>query len=919
MAQQDARQNMDSLTSDEYAPSQPDEYARENGLSIDCQVGVLSLLYHFQKSNPGLDGLIDDSSLPQLHLPLLVSRHEQMDVPKGSAELLEKVVPFTTRDDPVFKSVPQLTPFKLAKLKLESPLLESDPEYDCRKLARTVQSRRDARIDAHVKGIPPEPLNRSNDESLDFPESAHQYRQEIATAIRVEKIDIPKDTLRYLACALRDYWTQHEQRSLSEESLRESILTPPLSPIVIDDDQFVPDEQVCQVPMLSDPSSLLEADLNAAEAEVLGQDSPRMNSSPQHTDILSVSPLAEAPLLSPKLPRIGSLKVEAPLTPLDSLSPSGMAIDFLEISSGVDMDQVLTKELDLSSAELNKDDSRISSDELFSMLEETATSVMRDIQQESLQAADALARRDIPIMDFMIPEPDWLHAPLDAASQFSWIWKTYNIFTFSPWPKNSEAERQQLCWCPIPSSAAKISVQELIEDNKNLKVFIESTDSANVPTSADYVWKQPGLDILREKEVEENQLEPASIQRDDKSLASLLRKRRLAYNDTDLDPDRLPSNSLSPIDLIQPPESTSAVPHQVTHKKPNQFPSLLVGCSEASATSTLLSNYIEFRTTKRQKSTRSSFFPVPTDRPVQAEAEPVPDETEDSTQSKTLVTPECQHGKSPASFAPFPPLNPSSARTKIIKALALPRGIFSRLEKLYANAEIIERDFDRWNNLIWDRNSVSRSAAVSPLAAEADVIVSPATGIVVTTLLKAIQKPLPGHKGQAVIRERIRAVSLRYERLIVLVSEGNGVDERVRDLTPSDCAGYADFAGFVSGLDTNAQAYYVGGGEETLVRWMVSFLQRYAPEAAEFQDILIQDETQWELFLRRAGMNTYAAQAILGRLKAPDGVPEDERYRFGLPAFVRMTPVERMQNFRGLMGGEKVLNRVSWMLETRWS
>ncbi|KAI0008510.1 hypothetical protein F4779DRAFT_641617 [Xylariaceae sp. FL0662B] len=839
MDRQTAVQDTVSLTSDEYAPSQIDEYARENGLSVD-----------------------------------------------SSAELLEKVIPFATRDDPGFKSICYFNPTDFAKLKLEPPLLGSDPDYDCRKLARTIQARREARVDIYTRGIPPERLDASNDESLDFPESAYQYRQEIDATARVEKIDIPKGT-----------------------SLRKLTLTPPLSPIIVEDDEFVPDEQACQVPILSDPSTLLEADIDAAEAGVLGQDSSQDDSLPQHTDILSVSPLVEAPLLSPKLPGIDVVRVEGPLTPLDSLSPF----------KGVDMDSVLTMEqMDLSSANSNKDPNMGASDELLTMMEENATSVMRCIEQENLQAADALARVDIPIMDFAISEPEWVRAPLHAASQFSWLWKTYNMSNLSPWPRNSEAERRELCWCPVPSSAAQISITESVEDDENPKAYIELPNSINVPTSADYVWKQPGLAILREIEVEEIDSEPVPVQPEDKSLESLLRKRRLEINNTDLDPTRSLSRSPSPVDLVQLPESTPAVSNQVPHNESNQIPSLLVGCNEPSATSTLLSNYIEFRTSKRQKNTRSSFFPVSTDCLAQADAMRVAKRNENSNREKASLALETKPEQIPASLAPCPPLNPPFAPIKIIKALALPRAIFSRLEKLYANAEIIERDFDRWNTSTQDRNSVSRSPAASPLAAEADVIVSPATGIVVTTLLKAIQKPLPGHKGQAAIRERIHAVSQRYERLIVLVSEGNGVDERVRDLTASDCAGYADFAGFVRGLDADAQAYYVGGGADTLARWTASFLQRHAPEAAEFRDLLIQDETPWELFLRRAGLNAYAAQAILGHLKVPDGVSGDERYRFGLSAFVRMTPVERVQNFRGLMGGQKVLNRVSWMLETRW-
>lgn len=647
-------------------------------------------------------------------------------------------------------------------------------------------------------------------------------------------------------------------------------------------------------------------------------------SSPSHFENPNMPPLEELPLLELNEPNLESLKIEGPLTPLDSTPPSsGLVIDMLVSASAMDIDQVMSKGHPHSiDTESEKDSIGIFSDDTLIILKEKAASVRRATEQEQLQAADAIARIEIPKMDFSIPDPEWHKIPPGAASQLAWIEKTHKALNIPPWPKNSKSERG-LRWSPFDSRIAHISTNESIDHDDDAEALLNFPNHLPVLTSADYVWKQPGLAILREEEEEddEEQLKPPTA-KDDRDIESLVRKRKYELENLDLE-QRSASDSASPIDLIQVPENAASASFQTPLSGHGKLPHLLLGCNDPSATSTLLSNYVDFHTAKRQKQAKSSFFPIAAKPVAQVDVAIPPKKAVATAQPEAATAREMELEKEPATPAPCPVLQPASERTKIIKALTLNRNVFSFLEKLYPDAEIIERDFDRWNTLTWDRNSVSRSPVASPLAAEADVIVSPATGIVVTTLLKAMQKPLPGHKGQPAVRERIRSVAARYERLVVLVSEANhlviaGEEDTARELTPSECAGYADFAGFVAGLDANAQAYYVGGGDATLAKWLVSFAVRYAPEAAEVQDILIQDETLWELFLRRAGMNAYAAQAILGQLKAPDGASEEEAGQYGLPAFVRMTPMERVQNFGRLTGGEKVLNRVNEVLETRW-
>ncbi|KAI1806710.1 hypothetical protein F4811DRAFT_560338 [Daldinia bambusicola] len=872
---------------------EPDEYARVYGLSADSRIIVSDLLDHFKRTSNKLlaDKWVDDASLTPLHIPRLIPQVEQLDGVSKESLVLMRQATLLGREH---KKLPEFpAQMNLLGLKLELPLLRSDPEYDCRELTRSMRQLQRADID--LASVPKEPLRRSNDETLDFPESSYKYSQGLINEIRDEKINIPKEALIYLSQTLKDTWTKEKNEQLLDSMshrriLRDLALTPPLSPQLQDVEYFIPEDVVCQVPVSSDTDTLLSDDLAKAE--------PLINPPSGDIRVSNMTPL-----------KIESIKVEGPLTPLNSLPPSSdIAIDAMGFAKDIDIDHVLDKKYPISpNVESGQDLKKAFGDDVMAILEEKARPVKRNLGQEKLQTADAMARIEIPIMDFSIPDPDWRKTPLDPALQLGFIRTTCEAFNVPPWLKDSKAERT-LRWSPFLSKVRRVSLNEIISDDGTAQALLTSLSGVEVPTSGDYVWKQPGLAILQEQDNEEQQELPR-MSSEGETIESLVRKRRFELNNS--------TDSSSPIELVQASQAIAAASHRTPFEEQIHPSNLLLGCDDPHATATLLSNYVDFHTTKRQKNLKSSFFPIFSEKVDEVKIDTTLGASK-ITQPEETIAPKTEPEAKVVILAPSPPSQSEFARMVIIKALTLERGVFSRLEKSYQNIEIIERDFDRWNSLTWNRNSVSRSPIKSPLAAEADIIVSPVTGIMITTLLRAIQKPQPGQKGLSTIRERIRNAALRYEHLIILVSEWNRIDETARNLTPAECAGYADFVGFTTGLDTNVLVHYVGGGDDTLAKWLVSFLVRHTPETTALKDILIQEETLWELFLRRAGLNAYAAQAILGQLKAPDDIPEEQTNEYGLSAFIKMAPMERVRAFRSLMGGERVLNRVNEALETQW-
>ena len=80
---------------------------------------------------------------------------------------------------------------------------------------------------------------------------------------------------------------------------------------------------------------------------------------------------------------------------------------------------------------------------------------------------------------------------------------------------------------------------------------------------------------------------------------------------------------------------------------------------------------------------------------------------------------------------------------------------------------------------------------------------------------------------------------------------------------------------------------------------------------------LADNEKSWELWLRRAGLNVCAAQAVAIELAMPDGSPR-MGVRHGLGAFVNMPAQERIARFEGVLGGRRVLERASRVLDEKW-
>lgn len=699
----------------------------------------------------------------------------------------------------------------------------------------------------------------------------------------------------------------------------------------------------------SDNDAALAAELEATESHIFQDDIQfwatavsQQIPSPERYNDLDIAAMIKAgelsgpsPFSSPKPPP-RNLKMDVPLLPNSSNSKDSTPT------------QVLTA-ADLAQAKAFIDSSDTVSagpgdhDEQFAeFLRSKAAAVMRSAEQEKLQPLDGTLRMPVRVMDFSVPAPEWGTCPWKPADMFRWIQKGTDTVWQSPrWPANKLAE-QAMVWRPLAHMDKMVVVEERVEcDGRVFNVFLGRPSEDEVMMSEDLVEKNQGLVFRRprddcdsEIDVEEDiyqsldcsdipevpygQLSQPELYRQEKQHRPLLDEPPRTRATPPSDTMALQSLRMPPPRTPTPREDLSALlkarkrslDEMEQQRRPNiGSTNILSGFLEQHVDSApLISNFIQISNAhKKPKLTNSSFFGSPT--PLTASPATLATKRNKEEAARLMPPPP----KPVPAFSP--PIVPPAIPPKVIVSFALSKHLIQHIKTALPNLTLIERNYT--------------AHPTDTSMDEADMTISPATGLLFTTMVKLRQKPLPGSAATSrsnsnnAFRHLLTTVASRYERLVVLVSEGNKHSETMSPLSRSDAKALAEAQGFAAAAaaDTDVQLLYVGGGVETLARWAAHVICRYAHEAAAEQRLVLAVETGWELFLRRAGMNAYAAQVSLGRLKVPDGEPAmggAGGRRYGLPLLVGMSGEERAGELGAALGGTRVLERVGRVVDGGW-
>ncbi|KAE8448671.1 hypothetical protein EG329_009097 [Mollisiaceae sp. DMI_Dod_QoI] len=918
------------------------EYARTSGLSrnhLTEELGVTELL---QLQSQLVDNLLDCSNLRQFNLGPERKVEERLTCSKDVALLLSSVKREEVPQDIDSLVLPMLDTRQHGwPTKVELPLLRSDHEADCKSFA----SREGFNIKLQDVKLPLEIVNDEKNEGLVWPARFWNMGSEILQRLKMEKQSVPKERMMFISTCLKNDWSNDDAKALwdrEQKYKRNTALdpvTPPLSPAFKPLQQpYEPSssDSAYQLPILSDPESPTKQELKAIEKIIFEKDIPtplrraktiRPSEQPSSDTMVDDSILKLCDIYTP----LASLENTPPSIEVKRVKREVLIVEeiLLPERSGIEAPKSVRFSEIIEELELDSDSRVVSPAYEHNLLEEAFGDALRvanqRAEQEKLIAADTTARVDVPIMDFSKSDPPW--------KKFEAIQNKVALASLRlKFIREAVGERPLKCvlinhkdlnlkWTPFPTSLAKVAVEEHFEDDQKLHAFLKDLECGEIIDSSSLTWKPVGMMILKDNE-DDDEIEQGIFQHDTpRDLSFLVRKRKMELQ---VDAAREPAlKKLTPAAQQMPPARYSptgvqklpgSIQEQLSYGDSLEKPGLLLG--GAFSAENCLDNYLELRGSKKAKLTNSNYFSTKSDS-----TQSVPATQALRSNPPQLGTIQLPIRKSPvakASPLPAPPLSAASPMASIVVSSTLlkQRTLIKHIERILPALIIVERDFTAHNTTTWLPGSVTRSPVRSPLDSEADIIASPSTGIVITTLQKIKQKPLPGQKAKPAIRDHLEKISGRYEKLIVLVSEGRG-DESTIGLDESDCLAYSEFVGFAAGFETSITVILVAGGEETLSKWLASTIVRYCVGG---ETTLLAEETHWELFLRRAGLNAYAAQAILAELKALDGVDPGSPTKagqFGLTAFVEMGREQRIARF-GPVCGKILMERLSDGIDSRW-
>ncbi|THY33176.1 hypothetical protein D6D00_01072 [Aureobasidium pullulans] len=848
-----------SIASDTYSDAEDEEvslidYARYYGLSKDY-TSSYPLSSCVLQSIPVWDDS-DFSQLPDFVLPDKVDTDEKWTINHQSALFLRRIA--------LVEAVPSIEierrVTRSAEFKVEPLLLLTDSELDQRRFVRARRSKQSQGLQDLLLGA-----NWEEDEThIYWPSS--DLPAELIEKIKQERLQLDKTDILFL---------QH----------RMQLATSPIDPVPLELSKI-------EESMDLDDEFSLDG-LSAFKIE-------------EFSDSYTTSPL--------KRKRPEDFKVEVPLSPaLLSSSPTKKTkiVTFSDELCTTIPDYAKPFPLgDSNSADERYDEA------LKKVLKASAESAVSAIENEQLTQADSTLRVEIPTIDQSGPLPPWemfsrnqlgFGTSIEAQQQMISMLRRETISPREVWSGVVRFNRAMTRWRPFDTRLSDLPKEEItcddLDDFKNEE-----------PQDTTSGWKLDGLRILDACEDDDEAIEFAD-------MPMIL--ERLGSTET-MPEGKAWSEKGGPklAAVLQPRQPLFPLSRVATHTpleglKPHKspaYPQPLLGNTFSASNS--LDRFMQIQTGKKAspKVSEESRLQATTS-PIHI-AKPTSKFTARIRDSESLQNPRSSTSKiSPSIQSMMPSIHlpslpdPVPPRTFVLSSTMFDRrALIKHIERLNPTAEYIERDFASARSL---RGVSSQTSE----ADEADMILAPGHGILLTTLQKLIQKNLPGQVTRNVVRERIVQLARRYERLIVMVHEDRAGSQQ-RPLDSRESGEIVSLVNFCATQSHEIQVMYIPGDEIALAIWIVASMVRFGLNDPEVQ--LLQDETSWELFLRKAGMDVFAAQVILIKLKVPDSVPSpSDKRQYGLPAFVMMGEAERLRRFGGLFGGEKILRKVSMAIDGR--
>lgn len=623
---------------------------------------------------------------------------------------------------------------------------------------------------------------------------------------------------------------------------------------------YIPSSPTNNLPLISDSSEFVRAETEVIQSEIMAADSLTRKESDSSDSMLldmihplSFSPLPEACALIPSKRKAADLKVEGPLTP-STFSTSPMK-KLKSVSLATTLSELVSYE-PWGQDNADGDDDIASEDfEIFAEIELLAEKVRKSVGNEQLSCADTTARVDVPYIDSPLPVAPWVEysrrnrdncrypTELESQAQFLRRIKREELKFALSWHGMSVPERE-LQWGFLTTKISILNLEETLHGETDMKRILSEASTSSIATSSTQVWKRDGPRIFDEDD--EDELESV-LDEHSQDMQALLNKRKLKLEDTIETRHKqavlqrhIPAGlETKTTDMSQQLSQEQISRLKPAHKKKdgNSNELMFGGFSATSA----LHRFLETRgkaagsvradTVKKPflgKSTRSVDIPK-----VQASKRPVEEARNEMHMAHFRDDEKTKMTDPPPSPTNIPAdLEPCSIL--ISSKFLQQRSLLRQIEQMFPNAEMVYRDY---------------TLPHSP-AKDADMILSPSTGLILTSLQQIKQRALPGQTERSPIKESLATLQLRYERLIVLVSEG--LSRELEELgssrpeDPRDSEALKAIEGFTSNIEGDVLIQYVPGGEKALARATVTEMGKYGLPygSADIGDIkLIAQET----------------------------------------------------------------------------
>ncbi|PHH64424.1 hypothetical protein CDD81_4645 [Ophiocordyceps australis] len=764
--------------------------------------------------------------------------------------------------------IPGLTAIKELLVPVDELDLGSSLELDLLELADEVFMKQSWSLSS--TWLPISPVHTECDEGLEFPRKCRKLHSLLRRELELEQISTSEQSEAFMAneFALQSAAGRPACSSiLCMPPTRVEAVTPPISPISEACSPFIPGSDAVVIDLTSEPSSPPLARVDQLQRNVLqGQ----IDSDIEASWSLIASPPVKA---NATLPCHHRAMQDAHIdVPLACLSSDSVPLPNIFENANLGPSILGTQELDST---LHAEQGPLEH-VLLGLANARASYAAKLVAQEKLDPADSLSRLSVPIMDFHFPPPEWMQNIQSARKQLSWLQNSY-IFDFAPlYPKDALLD-SSLKWTPVPRGKGRVSTSEHLEPNQYCEALLGIESRPDLLTgmnSASDSRTLTVLDLTADEEVEE--LESVPIAHD-----------LLGHSTASSSPYFAPHSAQTKMD-----QSLESLCRSMRRKAEDYNAGQSPAPKDTSATSKLISDFMHLRAIKRPRLCH----------PIVAQIGQAPTPLQNISHSaKQLERADEVPKQIPA---PSPPVKMPQRVGPCIVSLALDRHIIRQLSQFWPAHLLFDHDYEQYSTCerVREEDMLLPATFDLPLTVEADITLSLDTGVIVTTLLKVRQRPLPGSKAQAPMRERIRELSAKYEKLIVLVSENNPAGEFIASQELSEDTVYTDFVGFTNSLNAQVAVHLIPGNKETLGKWILSFMSRHSVCSAATQDfVTLKKETAWELFLRRAGFNIMAARVIANKLL-------DEYGNSGLAQFFKMSTGEKLARYGRLLGGHRVLS-----------